>query len=64
LTNQLSIADSLFGLYLKLTATINGGTGELRFGSPNTDLFTGTLNEVPNISANGGWEAPVVPPLS
>jgi Eukaryotic aspartyl protease len=63
LMNQLSIANSQFGLYLKPTADLNGGTGEIRFGSPNTDLFTGTLNEVPNVS-DGAWEAPVVPPLS
>jgi Eukaryotic aspartyl protease len=63
MTGQLPIDNMLFGIYLKETADASGGTGEISFGSPNTDLFIGTLKEVPNISQLGAWEAPIVPPL-
>jgi hypothetical protein len=59
MTGQLPIDNLLFGIYLKETASANGGTGEISFGSPNTDLFVGTLKEVPNLSQQGAWEAPV-----
>jgi Eukaryotic aspartyl protease len=63
MTGQLPIDNMLFGIYIKETADAFGGTGEINFGSPNTDRFVGTLNEVPNVSQQGAWEAPVVPPL-
>jgi hypothetical protein len=36
------------------------GDGEIRFGGTNTGFYSGSLVDVPNISAVGLWEVAVV----